>query len=162
MSNPRTAHTRDVTWRLATFAALSTAELYELMRLRQLVFVVEQACAYLDADGRDPEALHLLGWRVVDGERRELLACARLFAPGTKHAEAVIGRVVTHPAVRGQGLGRELMLEAIAAVERSFATTTIRLSAQRYLEQFYASLGFVAEGEPYDEDGIPHIEMVRR
>jgi ElaA protein len=147
----------DVTWRLRPFDGLSLEDLYAVLALRQLVFVVEQACAYLDADGRDADALHLLG-RDHDGR---LVAYARLFAPGLVYDSAAIGRVVTHPDVRRTGLGRALMLEAIACVERSFDTTTITLSAQRYLEEFYRSLGFVAVGEPYDEDGIPHVAMVR-
>jgi ElaA protein len=150
-----------ITWQLARFEELTTAELYEVLRLRQLVFVVEQQCAYLDADGHDAEAWHLMGWRGSEAGR-ELIACARLFAPGIKYLEASIGRVVTHPDVRGTGLGRALMHEAIARVEELFGGGGIRLSAQRYLERFYEELGFVVEGEGYEEDGIPHVEMVRR
>ena len=163
----RTSHTdrmhpnpHTVTWRLSRFDELTTRELYAALALRQLVFVVEQQCAYLDADGNDEAALHLLGWRERDGDRL-LVAYARLFAPGTIYPEAAIGRVVTHPEVRGEGVGRALMREAIARVEEQFGPGGIRLSAQRYLERFYGELGFVAEGEPYDEDGIPHIEMAR-
>jgi ElaA protein len=90
-----------------------------------------------------------------------LVATARIVPPGLKYAEPAIGRVVTAPEVRRQGVGRALMLEAIAQLKRLYPGQGIRLSAQRYLEAFYRSLGFVAEGEPYEEDGIPHVEMLR-
>jgi len=124
-----------ITWRCAPFAALTTAELYRILRLRQEVFVVEQTCPYLDADGRDADASHL--WTdAADGARA--LACARLFAPGVRYAEACIGRVAAaHGAV------------------------PIRIGAQRYLERFYGELGFVTASPEYDEDGIPHVEMIR-
>lgn len=146
-------------WQCSRFYELSLNELYDVMRLRQLVFVVEQNCAYVDADGYDAVAMHLLGWSA--GPKPQLNAYARLFAPGVKYDEAAIGRVVTHPDVRASGLGRALMHEAIARLRTQHGDVAIRLSAQRYLERFYNELGFVVAGEPYDEDGIPHIEMVR-
>ncbi|WP_221290124.1 GNAT family N-acetyltransferase [Armatimonas rosea] len=144
-------------WFWRTFGKLNTWELYDLMRLRQEVFVVEQDCVYLDADGYDQKARHLLG-RAGDGQ---LVACLRLFAPGVKYAEASIGRVCTAASVRGTGLGQELMRRGIAEAERLWPETGIRISAQAYLLHFYGKLGFVAVSETYDEDGIPHVEMVR-
>ncbi len=143
-------------WELREFGGLSGAELYAVLRLRQEVFIVEQKCPYADADGLDVAASHLYA---VDGDT--LVACARLFAPGVRRAEAVIGRVVTAPSVRRGGLGRELMRRAIAAVETRHGQVAIWLGAQKYLERFYASFGFVRDGDDYDEDGIPHLPMRR-
>lgn len=147
-----------MTWHLVDFATLSATELYDVMRLRQEVFVVEQDCVYLDADGYDAVARHLLG-RDADGT---LVAYLRLFAPGVKYTEACIGRVCTAAAVRGTGLGQALMQRGIAEAARLWPESALRISAQAYLLNFYDKLGFVAEGELYDEDGIPHIEMVRK
>ena len=147
-----------MTWYCVAFDGLSLTDLYDLMRLRQEVFVVEQNCVYLDADGYDQNARHLLG---RDGEG-QLVACLRLFAPGVKYPnEASIGRVCTAASLRRTGLGRELMRRGIAEAERLWPGCGIRLSAQVYLLKFYESLGFATASEPYDEDGIPHVEMVR-
>lgn len=147
-------------WRVVPFTGLDAASLYAVLRLRSAVFVVEQACVFHDMDGRDDVALHLLGERVA-GDPGTLVAYARLFAPGDHYAEAAIGRVVTAPAARGSGAGRALMRRAIAECEARWPGAAIRLGAQRYLERFYASLGFTVAGAPYDEDGIPHVEMRR-
>ena len=148
-------------WHYVTFDNLSLTDLYDLMRLRQEVFVVEQNCVYLDADGYDQNARHLLG-RDGDGQ---LVACLRLFAPGVKYKEfpgdASIGRVCTATSARGTGLGQELMRRGIAEAERLWPGCGMRISAQAYLRSFYGKLGFMAVSEPYDEDGIPHVEMVR-
>ena len=147
-----------MTWYCVAFDGLSLTDLYDLMRLRQEVFVVEQNCVYLDADGYDQNARHLLG---RDGEG-QLVACLRLFAPGVKYPnEASIGRVCTAASLRRTGLGRELMRRGIAEAERLWPGCGIRISAQAYLLNFYESLGFATASEPYDEDGIPHVEMVR-
>jgi ElaA protein len=139
------------------FDRLSGREVHDLLQLRQRVFVVEQTCAFLDADGLDPQCWHGLG----RDEAGVLVATARLVPPGVKYAEPAIGRVVTAPEVRRSGAGRALMASAINQVKRLYAGQNIRLGAQRYLEKFYGSFGFEPVGEPYDEDGIPHIEMVR-
>ncbi|HXU69558.1 MAG TPA: GNAT family N-acetyltransferase [Polyangia bacterium] len=143
-------------WELREFGALSGDELYRLLALRQAVFIVEQKCPYQDADGLDARAAHLFA---VDGD--EVVACARLFAPGERRAEAVIGRVVTAPSVRRSGVGRELLRRAVAAVEERHGSVAIWLGAQKYLERFYASFGFLRAGDDYDEDGIPHLPMRR-
>lgn len=145
-----------VRWELRAFDALTVGELYAVLRLRQEVFVVEQRCPYADADGLDAAALHLFA---VDRER--VVACARLFAPGTRRAEAVIGRVATAGSVRRTGVGRELMRRAIAAVGERHGGVAIWLGAQKYLERFYRSFGFVRDGADYDEDGIAHLPMRR-
>lgn len=143
-------------WELRAFDALTVGELYGILRTRQDVFVVEQKCAYADADGLDPQAAHLFA---LDDE--QVVACARLFAPGLRRREAVIGRVVTAPALRRSGLGRELMRRAIAAIEAAHGRVPIWLGAQKYLQRFYESFGFVRDGDDYLEDDIPHLPMRR-
>jgi len=144
-------------WRCVRFGALGGRELHDLFELRQNVFVVEQACAYADIDGHDLEAWHLSGRD--PGQR--LLAYARLLGPGTRFAEPSIGRVVTHPLARRCGLGRALMGRALLECERHYPGHPIRISAQTYLTAFYGELGFAPAGESYDEDGIPHQDMIR-
>jgi len=145
-----------ITWRFVPFSALTTLELYELLRLRSEVFVLEQACAFQDLDGADTEAMHLLGER-----EGRLAAYARCFAAGVKFAEASIGRVVTHASARGGGIGHVLMKEAIDRLQAHWGPQAIRIGAQARLQNFYEQHGFVQNGEPYMEDGIPHIEMLR-
>ncbi len=139
-------------WRDQAFAELTVDELYAIIALRERVFVVEQACVYLDADGRDQASRHL--W-LEDGGA--ILAYARVVPAGLKLAEVSIGRVIIAPEARGRGLARELMLRALATVPGA----SVALSAQAHLEKFYASLGFARTSETYDEDGIPHVDMLR-
>lgn len=143
-------------WQSLTFDALAPAQLYAILRLRQAVFVVEQNCPFLDADGKDANAMHLCGWQ--DGE---LLAYARLHPAGVVREQAMISRVVTSPAVRRDGYGRQLMAEALRLL-RERDNPPVWLGAQARLEDFYASFGFAASGEPYLEDEIWHIGMVLR
>jgi ElaA protein len=150
--------TAAIAWRHARYHDLTIDELYRVLALRQEVFVVEQACPYLDADGRDRDATHL--W-TDDADGARTLAYARLFAPGVRYVEACIGRVVTAPSTRRSGLGRALMHEAIARLHAAHGAVAIRIGAQRYLERFYGELGFVTASPEYLEDGIPHVEMVR-
>jgi ElaA protein len=149
----------NVTWAFKAFDALTPTELYALLRLRSEVFVVEQDCVFLDLDNSDQLALHLLGW--TEEPEPQLVACARCFGPGVKYAEASIGRVVTAPQARGSGVGHVLMREAVRALQGHWGAQPIRIGAQARLQAFYEQHGFVREGEPYIEDGIPHIEMLR-
>ncbi|MGE0707280.1 MAG: GNAT family N-acetyltransferase [Planctomycetota bacterium] len=144
-------------WRCLPLAALTPHELYRVLDLRTRVFVVEQTCPYRDTDGLDldPGALHLLGER-----GQALVAYARLLPPGLAYPEPAIGRVVTAPEARRGGLGKALMLRAIEEVEARWPGP-IQIGAQRYLERFYGELGFAPVGEPYLEDGIPHVHMIR-
>ncbi len=144
-------------WSCKPFAALSVAELYQILFWRQRVFVVEQTCAYLDADGLDPECLHLS----LNNPQGELLAYARLLPPGLSGAGPAIGRVLVVPRYRGQQLARALMQRALQEIAQRFGPLPVCLSAQVYLRDFYAGLGFVAQGEVYDEDGIAHQHMRR-
>ena len=131
-----------------------------MLALRQRVFIVEQHCAYQDADGRDADAWHLLGWDDAK-PGGPLLACARVFPPGVRYEAASIGRIATAPEVRGKGYGRLLTQEAMRRCAELFPGMAIRLGAQRRLEEFYRGLGFVTASEPYEEDGIEHVEMVK-
>lgn len=139
------------------FQQLTTRELYDIMVLRQEVFVVEQNCPYLDADGKDLDSWHVL----VRNDNGQLVAYTRLLPEGLSYAGySSIGRVVTDPAVRGGGAGRELMQRSIALCRHLFGPLPIKIGAQTYLLRFYESLGFVSTGEDYLEDGIPHTKMV--
>ena len=142
-------------WQLLPFDALSIRQLHDLLQLRSAVFVVEQACAFQDIDGADPQALHVLGTRAG-----QLMAYARCFDAGVKHAEVSIGRVVTAPAQRGTGLGHALIRRALQAVAQQWGRQPVRIGAQARLARFYASHGFVDANRPYIEDGIDHLEMV--
>jgi ElaA protein len=142
-------------WRIKPFKELSTDELYDLLRLRSDVFIVEQNCVYPDIDGKDKIALHLLG--EYDGK---IIGYARLFKPGNYFEDASIGRVVIDKAFRNRQWGHDLMFEAIVAVKKHFQQTNITISAQLYLKNFYEGHGFVLLGETYLEDDIPHIKMV--
>jgi ElaA protein len=145
-----------ITWVCLPFEALSLMQLYDIMALRQEVFIIEQNCPYLDADGKDPHAHHLLGIDTTGF----LVAYARLLPKGISYSEgASIGRVVNSPKVRGLGVGRLLMQESINRVNELFGDTPIYISAQLYLKAFYESFGFVTISEPYLEDDILHIKM---
>ncbi|GEN10114.1 ElaA protein [Myxococcus fulvus] len=149
-------------WQWKAFTELTLEELYAVLALRQEVFVVEQRSIYQDVDGLDPSSMHLLAHE-GEGPERFLSAYLRILPPDVKFPGAAsLGRVVTSPRARGRGLGRELTERGIAQLETLYPDTTVRISAQDYLRAFYTSLGFIAEGEVYDEDGIPHIEMSRR
>ena len=141
------------------FASLGPHDLYAMLALRSRVFVVEQECVFLDIDGLDQDALHLLGWS--DAAHGALHASLRILAPGVSYDEPSIGRVVTAPEARGTGAGRALMLAGIAECERRYPGTGIRIGAQQYLERFYGSLGFQTVSAMYLEDGIPHVTMLR-
>lgn len=145
-----------LTFHWSRFDELSTRAFFEIARARVAVFVVEQACAYQELDDLDPLAWHL---RVMQGS--ELAAYVRVVDPGDKFTEPSIGRVMTVAAFRGQRLGHVLMTEAIRFTEERYPGQGIRIGAQAHLEGFYASLGFATVSEPFDEDGIPHIEMVK-
>ena len=142
----------ELRWHDRAFAELAVAELYAIVALRERVFVVEQACAYLDADGLDPTSRHL--WAAAGDA---IHAYLRIVPAGAKFAEISIGRVIVAAEARGTGLGKELMTRGLAIA----GEVPVRISAQAHLERFYRELGFVPASEIYDEDGIPHLEMLR-
>ena len=137
------------------FDELSAEQLYELLHLRATVFIVEQQCVYQDLDNKDQQSLHVLGYHAEN-----LVAYARILPPGLSYEEASIGRVVTSPQARKHGFGKALMREAILLCRHRYDGAWIRISAQTYLLAFYSELGFETVGDPYLEDGIPHVEMI--
>lgn len=149
-----------IDWQFTHFKDLTPADLYEVLAQRQNVFILEQACLYPDLDGLDLDAHHLLGWRTQEGTR-QLAAYLRVLAPGAKYTEMSLGRVVTTQAARGTGAGRALLVRGIECAEALYPGHRIRIGAQQYLEAFYQSFGFETISEPYDEDGIQHIDMLR-
>ena len=141
------------------FAQLRNTELYEIMALRQEVFVVEQNCPYLDADGKDQQSWHLMG-RDAAGK---LVVYTRLLPKGLAYPEyPSIGRVVSSPAARGTGAGKILMERSVEMCLHLFGDMPIKIGAQSYLLRFYEGFGFVSTGEEYLEDGIPHTKMIRK
>ncbi|HRP26823.1 MAG TPA: GNAT family N-acetyltransferase [Burkholderiaceae bacterium] len=148
----------EIDWRICRFGELSPIELARIYRARQQVFAIEQQCIYLDADEYDEISCHFAAW---SSEHMLPLAYARLLNPGTKYAEPSIGRVLTTSPARGLGLGRELVRRVIAHCAQTFPGMAIRISAQERLERFYADSGFGTIGSPYQEDGLPHLEMLR-
>lgn len=141
-------------WQTLAFTELTRKELYAVLRLRQEVFVVEQRCAYLDLDGLDQQATHMLCLQA-----RELMAYQRCLAPGLSYPESSLGRIVVCPAMRGLHLGRELVQRGIEHNLSQWPSHDIRINAQAHLQEFYVSLGFTAEGSEYLEDNIPHRQM---
>lgn len=146
----------DIRWQWSRFEGLSLQALYELLALRQKVFVLEQG-PYLDADGLDQQSWHLLG----RDKRGELLLYLRVVDPGLKFDEPSIGRVVIDKSLRGTGLGRVLMAEALRRCDEAWPGRGNRISAQAHLGKFYGEFGYQPVGEPYLEDTIPHLEMWR-
>lgn len=144
-------------WLWKAFADLSNQQLYDIIQLRERIFIVEQNCPYLDCDGNDNKAWHLMGYK-----NNRLVAYLRAFPAGVKYREASLGRVVTAPEIRGEGLGKMLMQIALEKAQEHFGESQIRISAQSHLEKFYNEFGFVNTGKSYLEDNIPHIEMFRK
>jgi ElaA protein len=138
-----------------SFSSLTPEELYSILQLRSEVFVVEQNCVFQDMDDRDKHCYHLML------HQTHLVAYSRLVPPLIYYPEMSIGRVITKLAVRGSGVGKLLMEESIERCYEVFGKGDIRIGAQCYAQEFYNRLGFIADGEVYDEDGIPHIQMVR-
>ncbi|HUH14107.1 MAG TPA: GNAT family N-acetyltransferase [Longimicrobiales bacterium] len=147
-------------WQWKTFAELTLDELYRLLALRQEVFVVEQQSIYQDVDGYDRGSHHLLG---STGEPQALFLAAslRVLPPGLKYPEASLGRVVTSPRVRRHGYGKALVDQGLTFLAAHYPGAPVRIAAQHYLLRFYSGFGFRPVGEVYDEDGIPHLDMVR-
>ena len=147
----------NIRWYYKAFDELSANELYCILQLRSEVFVVEQNCVFLDADNKDQQCLHCMG-----RYRDELAAYTRIAPPGYIYKETSIGRVATSPAHRRKGLGRELMQYSLEICRLNFGNTDIKLGAQYYLKEFYASFGFIEVGDTYIEDGIKHVYMILR
>lgn len=142
--------------KVKTFQDLSTQELYDVLQLRSEVFVVEQDCVYQDIDGKDQNALHVLGYK-----NESIISYTRIFKPGDYFEEASIGRVVVKDSEREYRYGYDIMNASIEAIKNHYNVSTIKISAQTYLKRFYNALEFFEVGEEYLEDGIPHITMIR-
>ncbi|MGR5066327.1 GNAT family N-acetyltransferase [Photobacterium sp. DNB22_13_2] len=143
-------------WQCLRFDQLTTHQLYDLLKLRSDVFVVEQTCAYPDLDDHDRKTgtYHLLGY-----QEETLIAYLRLLPAGTTYDGVSIGRVVTSPAVRGKGVGYPLLEQGLALAEQLWPGKTIEIGAQSHLQHYYQRYGFEAFSAEYLEDGIPHIDM---
>lgn len=147
---------QQIIWKCKWFDDLGPHELYSILKLRNEVFVVEQNCVFQDADDKDPRCYHLMGM-----VRNHLAAYARLVPAGVSYKNISIGRIVTSPDYRSMGAGKALMKEAISQCKALYNEQTIKIGAQLYLKNFYESFGFKQTSDVYDEDGIPHIEMIR-
>lgn len=147
-----------LTWTWNTFDELTPRALYDILALRMEVFMLEQKCLYPELDYNDQDALHLLGTK-----NGKLVAYLRLLPKDYAYPGAVsFGRVVSSPSVRGEGIGKKLMLQVLAYLEQQNNTVPIIIYAQLYLQRFYESFGFKIQGESYLEDDIPHIQMVKQ
>lgn len=144
-------------WEIKTFEQLSNTEMYEILRVRQEVFVVEQNCPYQDVDGLDNVSWHLFNKEQSKGD---IIAYLRITFAGHKYPETSIGRVLTSSQARGKGLGKVMIEQAMDFLNKELPGQSVRISAQLYLQKFYEDFGFKVVSEPYDEDDIPHIEML--
>jgi ElaA protein len=147
----------NILWKIKTFDEFTVPELYNVLKARIDVFVVEQNCPYPDLDDYDQKAVHI--WAEQNGE---VLANCRIFDKGIKYPEASIGRVLTTEKARGKRLGKQLIQYSLDAIEARFHTSEVRISAQDYLLKFYGEFGFEDTGKKYLEDDIPHTEMFYR
>lgn len=146
-----------IQWQWRSYAELTSLQIHDIFAARQAVFVIEQASLYLDIDGKDLQALHLAAW---SGDR--LAAYLRLLAPGVSYpGEPSLGRILTTKLARGSGIGRELVARGLEKIHELYPALPTHIGAQAHLHKFYGSFGFVQSSEPYDEDGIMHIEMMR-
>ena len=145
-----------LSWEVKFFSELSALRLYQVLKLRQDVFVLEQQCLYADTDNLDQQSLHI---SLISEEDDDLVAYCRVLPAGVIYPEVAIGRVVVAPNARNKGLAKQLMQKAINFIEVEMQAPAIKISAQFQLRKFYQSFGFIVTSDPYDEDGIEHIEM---
>jgi len=143
-------------WSCRNFEALSSVQLYAILKLRTEVFVVEQNCVYQDMDDFDQGALHVTAYR-----GNELVCYARLLQPGIKYKEPSMGRIICALNSRQLGFGKKLVERSLEYCNENWPDLGVRISAQQQLEKFYAGFGFMTVSEPYLEDGLPHLEMLR-
>ena len=139
------------------FHELTTQELYNILKLRSEVFVVEQNCIYQDIDGKDQKAAH-----IFIEENKDILAYSRIFDEREYFENPSIGRVVVKKEKRGKELGKKIMMEGAKYIKVTFTNKKIEISAQKYLKDFYSELGYEFTGNEYLEDGIPHIRMIKQ
>ncbi|MFC5735567.1 GNAT family N-acetyltransferase [Cytobacillus gottheilii] len=142
-------------WKLKAFDELTNIELYNLLKERTLVFVVEQNCPYLEVDGKDPSSYHLF-----KEDNGEIIAYSRILPAGVSYQEASIGRVFVKKEYRGQGIAEELLKNSLDFIQNELKETNVKIQAQDYLRKFYRSFGFQTISETYLEDNIPHVDML--
>ncbi|MGL4510055.1 GNAT family N-acetyltransferase [Cetobacterium sp.] len=136
------------------FNELTLEELYEILKLRSEVFVVEQKCIYNDIDGKDLTSSH-----IMIKENGKIKAYLRALQPGVSYEDASLGRVLVSPDARGKGYAKVIVTKGVEYILNNFNTTKITIGAQEYLKNFYSEIGFKPISEAYDEDGIPHLDM---
>jgi ElaA protein len=156
-SQIKSAEKPTLLWQVKEFSDLTPLELYEILRLRSEVFVLEQTCLYQDLDGKDAACLHVFG---TENGSNELVAYARIVPAGLSYEVPAIGRVIVSQKYRGHGFGYDLMKKCLGEIRSKQATSPIKISAQAHLADFYENLGFEKNSELYEEDGIPHLEMI--
>ena len=139
---------------IKNFQDLSNTEIYQILRLRSVVFVVEQECIYQDIDNKDKKAVH-----IFLKEKNEIIAYSRVFKEKEYFENPSIGRVVVANKRRMYGVGKKIMNISIDYIKQNIKAKSIEISAQKYLKKFYSNLGFVKQGEEYLEDNIPHVRM---
>ena len=144
-----------MSWHLKKFDELTNSELYNILKERTLVFVVEQNCPYLEVDGKDPLSYHLF-----KEDNGVIVAYLRVLPAGVSYEESSIGRVFVKKEYRGQGLAQELVKKGLDFIHNELKETTVKIQAQEYLREFYSSFGFQAISETYLDDNIPHIDML--
>ena len=149
----------NITWYHKHFKKLNTTELYQILQLRNEVFIVEQHCPFQDLDDKDLKCYHLIGF---DTESQKVMAYTRIVPAGISFEEASIGRVITSPLARKGGIGKQLMNKSIELLEELYGGVSIKIGAQLYLKKFYESFGFQQVEEVYLEDGIEHILMIKK
>ena len=149
----------NITWYHKHFKELNTTELYQILQLRNEVFIVEQHCPFQDLDDKDLKCYHLIGF---DTESQKVMAYTRIVPAGISFEEASIGRVITSPLARKGGIGKQLMNKSIELLEELYGGVSIKIGAQLYLKKFYESYGFQQVEEVYMEDGIEHILMIKK
>ena len=146
----------DIDWHVKSYDELTKEDMYQLFKLRVQVFMIEQQCLYSEFDGHDDKAIHCLGWK-----DKQLVAYSRLFASGDYFPHhASFGRLAIDTTLRKKGVGKILLKQTMDIIHQRWPHESIKISAQHYLLDFYRKAGFQQEGDPYDEDGIPHIAMV--
>jgi len=146
------------TWFLKTFNELSSDELYNILKLRNAIFIVDQQCVFADIDGRDQACCYHF-FCTLNGQ---IIAYARIFGPGQIYQEPCLSRVCTSLDQRGKGMGKELLKRTLDEMSRLFPGQSIRIGAQLYLKTFYENFGFKIDGDRYIEDGIEHIQMIKK
>jgi len=148
----------NIDWQWYSFEQLKPDQMAAMFALRQEIFVVEQNCPYLDIDGKDPQAMHLIAWC-----KHQIIATLRLFESYPDYDNHVsIGRICTAQSVRGQGLGQQLMNQVLDYIKQNYPNKKIQIGAQYYLKPFYTHFGFKQISDVYLEDGIEHILMLKQ